>query len=58
MKTYAKMETTVCMLCLPETEKDYQDDNCTVVGYGRPSATAINVFAKGITLKQQKSKIM
>ena len=41
------METTVCMLCLPETTKDYVDENCTVVGYGRPSAAAINEFNRG-----------
>lgn len=47
LQTFAKMETTVCMLCLPETFKDYSNDNCTVVGYGRPSTAALNQFARG-----------
>ena len=49
LQTFAKMETTVCTLCLPETFKDYTEDNCTVVGYGRPSAAALNQFARGKT---------
>ena len=48
LQTVAKMETTVCTLCLPETFKDYTEDNCTVVGYGRPSTAALNQFARGI----------
>ena len=51
LQTVAKMETTVCTLCLPETFKDYTEDNCTVVGYGRPSTAALNQFARGIILK-------
>lgn len=44
LQTNAKLETTVCLLCLPETFKDYYDGNCTVVGYGRPSTATINQF--------------
>lgn len=47
LKTNAKMETTVCLLCLPETFKSYAEDNCTVVGYGRPSKAALNQFSRG-----------
>ena len=47
LQTFAKMETTVCMLCLPETFKEYSNNNCTVVGYGRPSTAALNQFARG-----------
>ena len=47
IKTYAKMETTVCLLCLPDTFKSFENDNCTVVGYGRPSTAALNQFSRG-----------
>ena len=50
MKTKAKMETTVCLLCLPEQFKSYYEDNCTVVGYGRPSKAALNQFGRGIVM--------
>merc|ERR550532_1709165 len=46
LKTAAKMETTVCLLCLPEQFKSYYEDNCTVVGYGRPSKAALNQFGR------------
>ena len=47
LKTNAKMETTVCLLCLPEEHSEYLAENCTVVGYGRPSAIALNAFERG-----------
>jgi len=46
LKTAAKLETTVCLLCLPEEFKSYNEDNCTVVGYGRPSKAALNQFSR------------
>jgi len=46
MRTPAKMETTVCLLCLPEYHQSYFGDNCTVVGYGRPSKAALNQFSR------------
>jgi len=46
LKTNAKMETTVCLLCLPEQFKSYYEENCTVVGYGRPSKAALNQFGR------------
>jgi len=46
LKTNAKMETTVCLLCLPEQFQSYEEDNCTVVGYGRPSKAALNQFGR------------
>lgn len=46
LKTNAKMETTVCLLCLPDHFQSYYEDNCTVVGYGRPSKTALNQFSR------------
>ena len=50
LKTNAKMETTVCLLCLPEQFKSYYEENCTVVGYGRPSKAALNQFGRGIVM--------
>ena len=50
LKTNAKMETTVCLLCLPEQFKSYYEENCTVVGYGRPSKAALNQFGRGIVI--------
>ena len=47
LKTFAKLETTVCLLCLPEYHQSYFGDNCTVVGYGRPSKAALNQFSRG-----------
>ena len=41
MKTLAKLENTVCLLCLPPPEaadsaaQGADAENCTVVGYGR-----------------------
>jgi len=46
LKTFAKLETTVCLLCLPEYHQSYFGDNCTVVGYGRPSKAALNQFSR------------
>jgi len=42
LKTLAKLENTVCLLCLPPSEEVADNaklggdvENCTVVGYGR-----------------------
>jgi hypothetical protein len=40
LKTLAKLENTVCLLCLPpevqvESRPEVEAENCTVVGYGR-----------------------
>ena len=56
LKTNAKMETTVCLLCLPDTFKDYFDENCTVVGYGRPSTAALNQFYSSKLLIDLKNR--
>ena len=42
LKAYAKLQNTICLLCLPEEDKDYEGKNCTVTGYGKPSITALN----------------
>ena len=48
LKAYAKLQNTICLLCLPETAKDYEGNNCTVTGYGKPSITALdNVAVEG-----------
>ena len=48
LKAYAKLQNTICLLCLPETAKDYEGKNCTVTGYGKPSITALdNVALEG-----------
>ena len=41
LKANAKLQNTVCLLCLPERSKDYGGMNCTVTGYGKPSITAL-----------------
>jgi hypothetical protein len=37
LKTLAKLENTICLLCLPTPDEPDVSvaDNCTVVGYGR-----------------------
>ena len=45
LKAYAKLQNTICLLCLPEVAKDYEGKNCTVTGYGKPSITALNNVA-------------
>ena len=37
LKTLAKLENTVCLLCLPPADAKPEADaeNCTVIGYGR-----------------------
>ena len=37
LNTNAKLENTICLLCLPAVATDYTGDNCTVVGYGKHS---------------------
>jgi hypothetical protein len=41
LKTLAKLENTICMLCLPPDQLEFQTENCTVVGYGRPNLDGI-----------------
>ena len=36
LRTPARLDQTVCLLCLPPPDRDYSGHNCTVTGYGRP----------------------
>ena len=45
LKAYAKLQNTICLLCLPEKAKNYDGKSCTVTGYGKPSITALNNVA-------------
>ncbi len=42
LKTFAKLENTICLLCLPASPTSFETDNCTVVGYGRASESIDN----------------
>ena len=38
LRTPARLEDSVCLLCLPRPGVDMEQETCTVTGYGRPLA--------------------
>ena len=40
LRTPARLEENVCLLCLPKPHIEIEENSCTVTGYGKPSLNA------------------
>ena len=55
LRSPARLEENVCLLCLPRPDVDIEEETCTVTGYGKPSTSESSPLPRAASYWEDKT---